>query len=81
MSGKYIVVFKDGTSQDVINAAEADVTRQGGKITQRYTATFKGFAAEIPDNILSTFTTNAHVDSIEPDGEVSIYAKEQLAKK
>ena len=29
-------------------------TCKGGKITHRYNATFKGFAAEIPDNALST---------------------------
>ncbi|KAJ3047451.1 hypothetical protein HK097_011521 [Rhizophlyctis rosea] len=79
--GKYIVVFKEGTAQDLIDGAEQDVIAQGGKITHRYSATFKGFAAEIPDNALSVFTTNVAVDSIEPDGEVSIYAKQQLAKK
>ncbi|OAQ25022.1 hypothetical protein K457DRAFT_100091 [Linnemannia elongata AG-77] len=70
-----IVVFKQGTPQPEITKAEDDIIAQGGKITQRYTSALLGFAAELPDNSVQALTTNPHLNYIEPDGEVSAYAK------
>ncbi|KAI8822579.1 protease propeptide/inhibitor [Fimicolochytrium jonesii] len=75
MSGKYIVVFKEGTAQNVIDQAAKDVEAQGGKIGHRYDTTMKGFSATVPDNVITTFKAHEKVDYIEADGEVSAYAK------
>lgn len=51
----------------------------GGKITHRYDAALLGFSAEMPDVSVSSLNSHKHVDYIEPDGEVSIYAKKLLS--
>ncbi|KAI8923928.1 hypothetical protein BC831DRAFT_468468 [Entophlyctis helioformis] len=75
MSGKYIVMFKADTPKDVIDKAADDVVKQGGTIGHRYDSSILGFAATMPDNLLTSLNTHAHVDVIEADGEVSAYAK------
>ncbi|KND00483.1 uncharacterized protein SPPG_04799 [Spizellomyces punctatus DAOM BR117] len=75
MSGKYIVVFKSDTPQEVINKAANDVEASGGTIGHRYDSVMKGFSATLPDNVLTTFQSHDKVDYIEADGEVSAYAK------
>ncbi|KAG0299141.1 hypothetical protein BGZ98_010303 [Dissophora globulifera] len=75
-----IVVFKAGTPESEIDKAVKDVEDKGGEITQRYTSALLGFAAVIPDVGIQSLTDHPHVDYVEPDGEVSIYA-EGLIKK
>ncbi|KAJ3117317.1 hypothetical protein HK098_006303, partial [Nowakowskiella sp. JEL0407] len=65
-----------GTPDEVVEQAVAEVEASGGTVTHRYNLVFKGFAATIPDNILTTFNTNQAVDLIEADGEVTTFAKE-----
>ncbi|KAJ3186715.1 hypothetical protein HDU85_007535 [Gaertneriomyces sp. JEL0708] len=73
--GKYVVAFKADTPQDVIDQAAKDIEAQGGKIGHKYDTVMKGFAATLPDNLLTTFKAHDKVDYIEADGEVSAYAK------
>ncbi|KAG0316591.1 hypothetical protein BGZ99_006811 [Dissophora globulifera] len=75
-----MVVFKAGTPDSEIENAIRDVKSQGGTITQRYTSALLGFAANVPDVGVQSLTAHPHVDYVEPDGEVSIYA-EGLIKK
>ncbi|GJJ71422.1 hypothetical protein EMPS_03772 [Entomortierella parvispora] len=70
-----IVVFKANTPKNEIEAAEKDITSQGGEITQRYTTALLGFAAKVPDNAFQSLTLHPQVDYVEADGEVSAYAK------
>ncbi|KAF9201615.1 hypothetical protein BGZ49_008155 [Haplosporangium sp. Z 27] len=81
MTNKVIVVFKKGTDQKVIDEAVKEVEGQGGQITQKYTSALLGFAATVPDVSVNALTTHASVDYVEPDGEVSAYAQNLLAKK
>ncbi|KAF9390770.1 hypothetical protein CPB97_008459 [Podila verticillata] len=80
-SNKVIVVFKAGTPAEEIEAAVKDCESKGGKITHRYNAALLGFAAEMPDTAVQTLTVHPHVDYVEPDGPVSIYAKNLMTKK
>eukprot|EP00842_Homolaphlyctis_polyrhiza_P004032 jgi/Hompol1/462/HPOL_005315-RA len=75
MSGKYIVMFKEGTPKEVIDKAAADIVSQGGVIGHRYDSSILGFSAELPDNVLTTFVKHEHVDAVEADGTVSAFAK------
>ncbi|KAJ3016729.1 hypothetical protein HKX48_003896 [Thoreauomyces humboldtii] len=75
MSGKYIVIFKSDTPQDVIDKAAKDVEASGGKVGHKYDTTMKGFAATLPDQTLTTFQAHKNLDYIEADGEVSAFAK------
>ncbi|KAF9906703.1 hypothetical protein EC991_000365 [Linnemannia zychae] len=76
---KVIVVFKKETPAGEIDAAVKDVESQGGKITHRYDAALLGFSAEMPDVSVSSLNSHPHVDYVEADGEVSIYAKNLLS--
>ncbi|KAJ3195731.1 hypothetical protein HDU67_004288 [Dinochytrium kinnereticum] len=75
MSSKVIVMFKAGTPADRIEQAVKDIEANGGSVGHRYSNTILGFAATIPDNVLTTFQSNDLIEAIEADGEVSIYAK------
>ncbi|KAF9945324.1 hypothetical protein BGZ70_003890, partial [Mortierella alpina] len=68
----YIVVFKEGTSDEEIEQAAKNVESQGGKVTHRYSAALLGFTAELPENTFTTMSTHPQVDYVEADGEVSI---------
>ncbi|KAF9928099.1 hypothetical protein FBU30_002635 [Linnemannia zychae] len=76
---KVIVVFKNDTPAADIDAAINDVKSKGGVVTHRYDAALLGFAAEMPDASVSTLNSHPSVSYIEPDGEVSIYAKNLLS--
>ncbi|KAF8933100.1 hypothetical protein BGZ47_011024 [Haplosporangium gracile] len=76
---KVIVVFKQDTPAAEIEAAVKDVESKGGKITHRYDAALLGFSAEMPDVSVSSLNSHPHVNYIEPDGEVSIYAQKVLS--
>ncbi|KAF9435914.1 hypothetical protein BGZ76_005238 [Entomortierella beljakovae] len=80
-ANKVIVVFKAGTQKSVIDHAVDGVKNQGGKITHMYDSALLGFSAELPDVCVSTLHSQAEVDYIEPDGEVSIYAQSLLNGK
>ncbi|KAJ3412336.1 hypothetical protein HDV05_000933 [Chytridiales sp. JEL 0842] len=71
-------MFKSGTAPEVIEKAAQEVTANGGVVGHRYNATILGFAATLPDNVFSTLSANEHVDAIEADGEMSIFAKSKL---
>ncbi|KAJ3162664.1 hypothetical protein HDU86_003637 [Geranomyces michiganensis] len=75
MSGKYIVIFKSDTPKEVIDQAAKDVEAKGGSIGHRYDTTMRGFSAQVPDGLLTTFKEHKNLDYIEADGEVSAYAK------
>ncbi|ETW81079.1 peptidase inhibitor I9 [Heterobasidion irregulare TC 32-1] len=73
MSGKYIVVFKPSTSEDVINRQADDLAANGGTVHSRYDSVLKGFSATIPDAYLQSLTAlqGDIIDYIEPDGIVT----------
>ncbi len=53
----------------------------GGKVTHRYESALLGFAAELPDSSVSAMTLHPHVHYVEPDGEVTAYAREIMNEK
>ncbi|ORX50644.1 hypothetical protein BCR36DRAFT_583229 [Piromyces finnis] len=75
MSGEYIVCFKEGTANDIIEKAIEDVEKQGGEIKHRYNTTMLGFSAKLPDQVLTTMVNSNDVDFVEADGQVTAYAK------
>jgi len=79
MTQKYIVIFKESASDEKITNAKKQVEESGGEITQEYNMPgMKGFAAAIPDSLLSSLQSlqsDGVIDTIEPDGEVTIQKK------
>ncbi|KAJ7595045.1 hypothetical protein C8J56DRAFT_928269 [Mycena floridula] len=72
MSGKYIVVFKDGVTKDQIQKYADDIKTNGGEIGHTYDS-MNGFSATIPDASLSSLQSLVGdvVEFIEPDGVVT----------
>lgn len=74
-TGKYIVVFKkDGHHDHAINNAKALITAGGGVIGQNLDI-INGIAVTLPDDLLSSLVNNPCINYIEPDGVVTIAAK------
>ncbi len=70
---QYIVVFKDGTSDQVVNTALDNVKRgQGATEHFRYNAAVKGFAATLNAQALESLRSNPDVEYVEEDQEISI---------
>ncbi|KAI9222206.1 hypothetical protein BC828DRAFT_379035 [Blastocladiella britannica] len=69
----FIVVFKKGTAQDVVDVAAAQLEANGGEIENRYDGTvLLGFSAVVPETYMSTFETHPHIDYVEADKLVSL---------
>ncbi|KAI4635744.1 uncharacterized protein J4E87_000699 [Alternaria ethzedia] len=64
----FMVTLKDSAPKEELDKAKQHVTDQGGKITNEFTL-IKGFSAEIPDDVVTTLSSNEHVN-VEADGEV-----------
>ncbi|KAI4630875.1 hypothetical protein J4E83_002399 [Alternaria metachromatica] len=62
------VTLKDSAPKEELDNAKQHVIEQGGKITNEFTL-IKGFSAEIPDDVVTTLSSNEHVN-VEADGEV-----------
>ncbi|TPX69725.1 hypothetical protein CcCBS67573_g06765 [Chytriomyces confervae] len=73
-ASKIIVLFKEGTAADVVEAA-AQKIMSCGSIGHCYSTTMTGFAATVPDSVLSALNDDGHIESIEVDGEVSVLFK------
>jgi len=73
MSGKYIVVFKDGVTAEQIDQYAKDVNENGGEVTHRYGDGLNGFAASIPQQYLQSLKSlqGDVINYIEPDGVVT----------
>ncbi|KAF8963402.1 hypothetical protein BDZ97DRAFT_1919835 [Flammula alnicola] len=78
MSGKYIVVFKDGVTSEQITKYADEVKATGGEIKQRYDedgGILNGFSATITDSFLQSLQSLALqggvIDYIEPDSVVT----------
>ncbi|TRM69802.1 hypothetical protein BD626DRAFT_475341 [Schizophyllum amplum] len=70
---KYIVVFKQGVSQEQIKKHADQVNQNGGEVTQVYDTIMNGFSAKIsPEHLqsLNSFVGD-EIDYIEPDGKVT----------
>lgn len=55
-TGKYIVVFKTNTPIEVLYEAIKQCEAAGGKIKHKYESVMIGFAAEMPDDVLSAYS-------------------------
>ncbi|KAH9978644.1 hypothetical protein BGW80DRAFT_1280186 [Lactifluus volemus] len=68
MSGKYIVVFKNTASPEVIEKQANEVNENGGVVTNKFSSNImKGFTAEIPDTYLLTLQSGLQ----QGDNEIS----------
>ncbi|KAK6512885.1 hypothetical protein TWF506_009048 [Arthrobotrys conoides] len=66
MSTTYIITVKEGENkQEVID----HITDLGGKVTHNYSL-IHAFAAEIPDDHVSTFGEHPLIQTVEKDQEV-----------
>ncbi|EMD37810.1 hypothetical protein CERSUDRAFT_105702 [Gelatoporia subvermispora B] len=73
MSGRYIVVFKDGVTQDKIDKYATEVDASGGQVSRKFSSLLKGFSAEIPESYLTQLKSleGGDIDYIEPDSIVT----------
>ncbi len=70
---QYIVVFKDGTSDQVVNTALDNVKRgQGATEHFRYKSALKGFTATLNAQALESLRSDPNVEYVEEDQEISI---------
>lgn len=70
VAGQYIVVLRDGATAAERATAEAEVTGGGGRIGHRYTATIRGFAATLSDELLADVRRNPGVAYVAADARV-----------
>ena len=81
-SGKYIVVFKDGSfggPRASVSRAITDVA-EGQSITPRYvySAALKGFAAELSEAQVAALRADPRVAYVEPDAEVKLFTTQTV---
>lgn len=70
--GQYIVVFKPGTTRDVVLTAQSTVKKLGGTVGFTYTSALIGFSAKLPPNAVQALRAIAGVAYIETDQKGSI---------
>jgi hypothetical protein len=68
MPTTYNVTLNPDASHEKLQEAKDQVTDKGGKITHEFSLV-KGFTAELPDDLVSTFESSEHV-TVEKDSEV-----------
>jgi subtilisin family serine protease len=69
--GRFIVVFKDGTSRGDKRAAMQRALAQGAEVRFVYAAALDGFAASLPGKALTGLAHNPQVEYIEADQTVT----------
>ncbi len=80
IAGSYIVVFKDGTVGEAVEAAIAEaVQAPETRLHHRYAAALNGFAAELPERAVQALLRNPHVAYVEVDQVVTIDATQSPA--
>ncbi len=72
ISGRYIVVFSQGSEGHDVDGAAYAAERAGGKIHYRYSHALRGFAASLPEAALQGVRHNPNVEFIEVDQRVSL---------
>jgi len=70
---KYIVVFRDDTSKEVIENVINQINDTGGEVTNRFNSIMKGFSAKLSDVQLQSLDSlqGGVIEYIEPDGIVT----------
>ncbi|OGE48377.1 hypothetical protein PENARI_c029G02446 [Penicillium arizonense] len=67
MAEKFIVVFKDNVTPDVIDRYAARVEELGGMMIHRYDGTtLNGFAADLTEQCLTSLQGDDLIDYVEP---------------
>jgi len=80
IAGSYIVVFKDGTVGEAVEAAIAEAAQAPEtRLHYRYTEVLNGFAAELPERAVQALLRNPHVAYVEVDQVVTIDATQSPA--
>ncbi|KAF9693223.1 hypothetical protein N0V95_008512 [Ascochyta clinopodiicola] len=69
MPTTYNVTLKPEASPEELQNAKKEVESKGGKITHEFSL-IKGFTAELPDDLVSTFESNDKI-TVEKDSEVT----------
>lgn len=70
--GRYIIVFRPGSSGNDVSAAANVAARMGGKVHYTYTAAVQGFTASLPEAALLGLLHNPNIELIEVDQTVSL---------
>ncbi|KAI9593143.1 hypothetical protein BDF19DRAFT_449623 [Syncephalis fuscata] len=78
--GKFIIVLEKGVDDSTAESLRQSIHSEGGNAEKpiKIGNGFHSITATLPDSMLQSFTANPHIQYIEPDGEVSIQAKEIL---
>lgn len=76
IAGRYIVVFKEGTT-DAPGLARRLTQAHGGKVRRTYEHAIKGFSAELPEAAAAALRRNPNVASVEQDQVVRKHATTQ----
>jgi subtilisin family serine protease len=79
IQGRYIVVFKPGSSGSEVNQAAERVHAFGGEVHYVYDAAIQGFAATLPEQALKGLVHNPNIEYIEVDQVVSLDATQSPA--
>ncbi|ORY89991.1 hypothetical protein BCR43DRAFT_499811 [Syncephalastrum racemosum] len=81
MSSTFIVTFKNGTPDNVIENHVQQAEASGAKVKHRYNSAIKGYSVEVPDNTVSTLSfDHPDIQDIEADGEVTTQGASLLKK-
>ncbi|KAJ1985812.1 hypothetical protein H4R33_003748 [Dimargaris cristalligena] len=69
--GRFMVVFKPDTPDEVVKQSIADVEKQGGTIHHEFSSLMKGYSATLPTGFFAQLQGHEHVNFIEPDQTVT----------
>jgi len=67
----FIVVFKDGVTDEQIKQRIDDVKSNGGAVTHQYSTVLKGFTANIPESYFGNLQRDDIIKYIEPNSVVT----------
>ncbi|KAJ1974585.1 hypothetical protein H4R35_003541 [Dimargaris xerosporica] len=71
---RFMVIFKKGTPDKVVQDSMDAVKQQGGTIHHEYTSLMQGYSATLPEGFTQQLQGHEHVHLIEPDSEVHTMA-------
>ncbi|KAJ1970923.1 hypothetical protein H4R34_005906, partial [Dimargaris verticillata] len=71
---RFMVIFKKGTPNKVVQDSIEAVKKQGGDIHHEYTSLMQGYSATLPEGFCQQLQGHEHIHFVEPDTEVHTQA-------
>jgi subtilisin family serine protease len=79
IAGRYIIVFRPGTSAAVVSAAAEHARGLGAQVDFVYEAALTGFAGNFPEQAISGLSHNPNIELIEADQVIALEATQSPA--